>query len=269
MITINGVEVEQNKFPDGTLLLKGSEFDVHESYSDESYATIEWLFESNEELVTLIFAVKHLRSVYCVEHIALWLPYIPNARMDRVKSDKEVFTLKYFAEIINSLNFSSVTVLDPHSYVSEALIDRLNVWKADIYATCIIDNICPDLLFFTDEGGMKRYANLFEMPYVFGMKQRDWETGNILGLDVLGQTDKIKGSKILIIDDICSKGGTFYHSATKLKELGAGEIYLYVSHCENTILEGEVLTSGLIEKVFTTNSIFTKEHEKIEVIKLW
>ena len=72
--------------------------------------------------------------------------------------------------------------------------------------------------------------------------------------------------RILIVDDICSRGGTFYHSAKKLKELGAKEIYLYISHCENTILEGEVLSSGLIEKVFTTDSLLTGEDERIEVI---
>ena len=84
-------------------------------------------------------------------------------------------------------------------------------------------------------------------------------------MDVISQED-IKGKNILIVDDICSRGGTFYHSAKKLKELGANKIYLYISHCENTILEGDLLTSGLIEKVFTTNSIFTKKHEKIEVL---
>ncbi len=78
-------------------------------------------------------------------------------------------------------------------------------------------------------------------------------------------TDCIRDRKILIVDDISSKGGTFYFSAKKLKELGAGEIYLYISHCENTILEGDVLTSGLIKRVFTTNSIFTKKDERIEV----
>ena len=77
----------------------------------------------------------------------------------------------------------------------------------------------------------------------------------------------IEGSRILIVDDICSKGGTFYHSAKKLKELGAKEVYLYISHCENSILQGEVLTSGLIERVFTTDSILTEEHEKITVLK--
>jgi ribose-phosphate pyrophosphokinase len=109
---------------------------------------------------------------------------------------------------------------------------------------------------------------MIEMPYAFGIKKRDWTTGKIEGLDVAGSVDKIKDSNILIIDDICSRGGTFYHSAKKLKELGAKKIYLYITHCENTILEGELLTSGLIERVYTTNSIFTKEHEKIEVFKL-
>ena len=58
-------------------------------------------------------------------------------------------------------------------------------------------------------------------------------------------------------------------SATdKLKELGAKNIILYVTHCESTILEGEVLTCGLIDKVYTTNSLFAGEHEKIKVISL-
>ena len=69
------------------------------------------------------------------------------------------------------------------------------------------------------------------------------------------------------MDDICSRGGTFLYSAKALKALGAGDIYLYISHCENTILEGEVLTGEYITGVFTTNSIFTKEHERIEVLE--
>ena len=47
--------------------------------------------------------------------------------------------------------------------------------------------------------------------------------------------------------------------------LSTGEIYLYVSHCENTILEGEIPNTDLIQKVYTTDSIFTGCHEKITV----
>ena len=71
------------------------------------------------------------------------------------------------------------------------------------------------LLFFPDEGSTKRYENVIktysESPYTFGIKNRDWVTGEIKGLSVNGQVDQIKGRDVLIIDDICSKGGTFYN----------------------------------------------------------
>ena len=119
---------------------------------------------------------------------------------------------------------------------------------------------------YPDEGSMKRYSGMIKEPYVFGVKRRDWATGKILGLDIIGNSDLVKGQDILIVDDICSRGGTFYHTAKKLKEMGAGDIYLYVTHCENTVLEGDLLEGDLIKQMFTTGSIFTKQHPKIEVL---
>lgn len=266
MIKLEGERVVINKFPDGTLLLKEN---IPLNFEDYREATIEWLFENNEELVVLIYLVKHLRA-HGVGNLYLKMPYIPNARQDRVKNTEDVFTLKYFAEIIDDLDFDSVTVLDPHSSVSEALIDNIIVETPEKFVGTVIEEIGDDdlTMFYPDEGAMKRYSSMFDYPYVFGIKKRDWETGKICGLDISGMAELIQGKKILIVDDISSRGGTFYHSAKKLKELGAKEIYLYVSHCENTILDGEVLTSGLIEKVFTTNSIFTKSHEKITVMEV-
>lgn len=263
MIKLNGQVIETNYFPDGTSLIKHKI--THDVYKNG--AKIEWFFENNDELITLIYLTKHLRE-NGVKDIYLNLPYIPNARQDRVKNVEDVFTLKYFADIINYLNFNSVQVMDAHSYVGLALIDRVIPCTPDAYINKTIEDCNPNILFFPDEGSMKRYSNMAQMEYAFGIKKRNWETGKIEGLDVAGCVDNINGSRILIVDDICSRGGTFYHSAKKLKELGAKEIYLYVTHCENTILDGELLTSELIEKVYTTNSIFTKEHEKIEVFKL-
>ncbi len=263
MIKVNNRVIEQNHFPDGTLLMKCN---VERGKTN----TIIWQYESDAELFTLYSLKKHLDCVAPGWNSALFLPYIPNARQDRVKSKDDIFTLKYFAEIINSLKFEQVYVLDPHSSVSEALIDNVVVVPPNDFIKKTLNNIGTDnlLLFFPDEGAMKRYSSMAEKEYAFGIKKRDWATGKIEGLDVAGCVDKIKDSRVLIVDDICSRGGTFYHSAKKLKELGAKEIYLYITHCENTILEGEILTSGLIEKVYTTNSIFTKEHEKIEVFEI-
>lgn len=263
MIKLDGRVIEQNHFPDGTLLMK---------WSDSQYlaSTITWKYESDTELFALYSLKRHIDSVFPGWNDYLYIPYIPNSRQDRVKTKEDIFTLKYFAEIINSLNFKQVYVLDPHSPVSEALINNVNVLSPRYYIDLALDDIDEDnlLMFYPDEGAMKRYTGMIEKEYAFGIKKRDWATGQIQGLDVAGSIDKIRDSKILIVDDICSKGGTFYHSAKKLKELGAKEIYLYVTHCENTILEGNLLSSGLVEKVYTTDSIFTKEHEKIEVFEL-
>lgn len=262
MIKINGKQVEFSHFPDGTLLLK-------ELVPTTEKVVLTWLFENNEELVGLFFLTKHLKAGGMKE-VELELPYIPNARQDRVKRQEDVFTLKYFAQIINDLEFSKVRVLDPHSYVSEALIDRIDIQSPKQYVEMVIEKLEQEgneniVMFYPDEGAMKRYSAMFDRPYAFGIKKRDWVTGDIKGLDVSGRTEMLSGSTVLIVDDICSRGGTFFFSAKKLKELGVNKVYLYISHCENTILDGEILNADLVEKVFTTNSIFTSQHEKVEV----
>ena len=124
------------------------------------------------------------------------------------------------------------------------------------------------LLFYPDEGAMKRYSGEMGMPFVFGVMKRNWETGTIEGLDLMGSVEDIKGKNILIIDDICSKGGTFYHSAKRLKEASAANIYLYVTHCESTIYEGELLKEdSLIKHIFTTNSLLTAPNEKMTIVE--
>ena len=264
MLKLNNKPIAIDHFPDGGMLVKES---VPYDFAAQKDHVIEWHFENNEEMVALIFLTRHIQA-HGGKNIDLVMPYIPNARQDRVKTDEDVFTLKYFAELINDLHFRSVTVLDPHSNVSEALIDRLIVRTPKLYVEKVISILGTEglLMFYPDEGAMKRYSGLVQIPYAFGIKKRDWATGKIKGLDVAGEIDAIAGSRILIVDDICSKGGTFVHSSEKLKELGAKEIYLYVSHCENTILRGRILTDGLIDRVFTTDSIFTEHHERIEVL---
>ena len=259
MIFVNGEKIDLKTFPAGELNIK------LKPISTEEFVEIKWNYEDDSEL----FPIYCIRNFYSKNKCGLSIPYLCHARMDRVKNNNDVFTLKYFANFINSLGFSWVKVRDPHSAVSEALIDNLIVESAEKYIRGAIKECDPDMVFYPDEGAMKRYSSFAPMEYAFGVKRRDWSTGKIKGLDVMGDVKKISGKDILIIDDICSKGGTFYQSATKLKELGANNIYLYVTHCENTIFEGELLEEeDLIEHIYTSESIFTGESEKIDIIKL-
>jgi ribose-phosphate pyrophosphokinase len=264
MIKIDGVEIKTGHYPDNTLLVKAPSL-----RGTDGSINFTWYYENDAELFTLICLKKHFAYK---KHSYLWMLYCPHARMDRVKDESDVFTLKYFAEVINSLNFTQVNIYDPHSSVCTALINNVRALEPTPFINQTLfelnSNSDDFMVFYPDEGAMKRYSGMFKIPYAFGVKKRDWATGQILGLDAVGDVEEIKGKRVLIIDDICSKGGTFYHSAKKLRELGAKEVYLYITHCENTIFEGELLKTDLINKIYTTNSIFTKEHEKIEVFKL-
>lgn len=268
MIKLNDKLVTQAHFPDNSLRIetdyKQSIFDL--SWLGNTATKVTWHYENDAELFTIICIRKHFNK----QDMILEMPYCPHARMDRVKSSNEFFTLKYFADVINSLNFTEVRILDPHSNVCVALINNVKVeYPQEMINKTIssIPNQTNLVAFYPDEGAMKRGTDYVKGAYAFGIKKRDWATGKILGLELMNK-DVVRDKDVLIIDDICSRGGTFYHSAKALKEAGAKNIYLYITHCENTILEGELLTSGLIERVYTTNSIFTKEHEKIEVFEL-
>ena len=276
MIKVDGEVVVRNHFPDGTQYLHLPDVasaSVLTCY-ENSTRTIEWRYENDEELVTLWMVTKQMRA-NGARHVQLIMPYIPHARMDRTKHSTEVFTLKYFAEIINSLQFERVVVLDAHSCVATALLDRVEEDNAHMDITMAIQHIDSNkwlytktpqpnelMAFFPDEGAMKRYAGLVSLPYAFGIKQRNLETGKIEGLDVAGCTDMIAGRDVIMIDDICSRGGTFYHSAKKLKELGAENISIYVTHCEQTIFDGDLIHSGLIKRIYTTDSIFGEAAQK-------
>lgn len=254
MIRVGNVEIKQGQFPDGTLLMKfdpnGDEFDPRGNM------LVEWYYENDAELFSLICVKRHLDRVYSYSDVILYMPYIPHARMDRVKSDADVFTLKYFCEVINSLNFKVVHVRDAHSNVSLALLDNVVDEGVERYVNNAITFSNADALFFPDEGAMKRYSEHFTKPYAFGMKKRDWETGKILGLDII-HPENIVDKNVLIVDDICSRGGTFYHSAKALKAAGAKSVSLYVTHLEKTVILGEMAsTDGLVDHIYTTKSIF-------------
>ena len=264
--------VTPTDFPDGTKLIK---YYLDKDFINE--ATITWLYDNDSELFQLIALTQHLKAKGV--QVTLNMPYVPNARMDRVKSDDEVFTLKYFAQVINWLGFKNVKIANPHSTVSEALFERVIVdfdcVREDVmnilFGLPDITRFNADVLFFPDAGALKRYGDLFkdlDIPFAYGEKNRDWKTGKILGLNVIANGVDLNGKKVLVIDDISSKGTTFVKSAEKLKQLGCEDVCLYITHCENTIFDGDILKdNNLITKVYTTNSIIRREHKKIEIVR--
>ena len=266
MISVNGEVVKYGHFPDGTL----SMLECPSNLLSGDYEII-WFFENVEEQVVLYNLVKHLRS-FAVDQgaMVLCLPYVPNARMDRVHNPTEVFTLKYFADFINDLNFDRVLVLDPHSDVTPALINRCVIGYVKDAVNVAMQEQQTQVLCFPDAGAFKRYHD--EFPYaasVYCDKVRDWKSGKLKGMRLAGDPEMVKDKRVMIVDDICSRGGTFILAANALLEAGASEVCLFVTHCENSIFAGAVLTKGSpIKHVYTTNSLHHAEHDKLTTYEI-
>lgn len=266
MIKINNINPEKIYFPDGTMKLD-IPADMYTSIKTFQTTKIIWKFENESELLDLIYLTGQIRAINSKINIVLYMPYLPNARMDRTHKNTEVFTLKYFCETINMLQFDKVYVLDVHSSVGVALLDRaenispINYIKSAISESSFDGDIC---IFFPDEGSCKRYTpiiseifgdKLSQISIAFGIKEREWETGKIKNLSIVGAD--VKDKDVFIIDDICAYGGTVYHSAIKLKELGCNKINVFFTHCENSIAKGKLFECGMINQIFTTDSICT------------
>lgn len=276
MIQVGNKEVKIEKFPDGTPRIN---FNLIGAITNENIIVIDWRYDGMDELFYLGIIKKHMEEYLLKEtKIYLQMPYIPNARMDRSKNMDEVFTLKYFCDFINSLNFDGVYVLDAHSYVSAALLNHCRNKNPYCYIYPILNSFDFSnnlVLYFPDAGSCKRYIDLFpDIPYCYGEKQRDWKTGKITGLEIRNNGVDLTGKTIFMIDDICSYGGTFKYSAEALKQCGCGDIYAYATHTEDSVLDKEkgtfikLLENNTVERLFTTNSLFRGEHEKIDVMEV-
>lgn len=267
-MTKQEIPIDFGVFPDKTQLIH-----IANNVEPRQNIAIYWKYAGDEELATLMFITRHLQQIEDIE-LKLVMPYIPNARFDRVNNPDEVFTLKYFAEFINNLHFNKVSVLDAHSNVSLALFDHLIIQSPTPYIQKAIDATQPDILFMPDEGAHKRYATAFKnIPSTFGIKHRDWRTGEIKNYEI-AEPELVKNANVLIIDDICSKGGTFYFGAKALHEAGATNVDLYITHCEENIKTGKLLDDDSpIRKIYTADPLYginpyTIKLKAIEHIKI-
>lgn len=264
MIYVEGFKLNYGWFPDGTpgLTNLNGVFEILEELdrANKSYFTntlyLTWIYNNSAEQVIIDMITRHIKDLGF--KVVLYMPYIPNARMDRKKNAfTEVYTLKYFAQWLNSLEFEYVCVLDPHSPAS-FMIDRVRLLDVKIFHQEVLDEVKPDFIVFPDKGAAERYRDSIPGYKIFyGEKVRNWKTGKIEGLDIINPScipaSQYRGKRVLVIDDICSRGGTFVHTANELKKMGFGDLYLAVTHCEKTIELGDV--GKLYKRVYTTDSM--------------
>ena len=270
MIKVNGKKIEFKTFPNGETLFDASQLKTPFAYQERNY--VDFKYETDSDLMNLLFVKRFIdNSIRRNDAWKLNITYMPYSRMDRSEGGS-AFTLKYVADFINALNFYEVEILEPHSEVTPAVINNCTSKSiVGFLVERILNNHITGknnfYLCYPDTGAEKRYSkeitNKFAFSYfkgvLVGIKKRDFKTGKILQYKMVGD-ENLNGADVVIVDDLCSRGGTFALASEELKKMGVGKIYLAVGHCENTIIDGDLLkTNSNIEKVYTTDSILNAD----------
>lgn len=261
MIYYNGIRIDFNQFPN-----KEKYLDI--VIKDDKNHLVVFKYEGDETLMELFFFMKEFKRQQPNAYVELGLAYMPYSRMDRQQNIR-IFSLKYVAELINSMGFSKVYILEPHSDTTCALVhnsERVSVVGRLLdYAvrSRLIDfDSEEDFIMLPDAGAEKNFAHIGAKNICIGIKKRDFDTGRITDYSLHIPPGKdIFGKNVVIIDDLCSKGGTFVWAGELLYHHTPKSVSLITAHMEETVYEGEILTSPYIEKIVTTDSIISKKGE--------
>ena len=255
MIKIKNKEIEINLFPNNELLLKTDYLNTLEEPFNINFS-----FYNNQDILELLFVLAHLDDIHQTNY-DLYIHYMPYSRMDR-NENGNCFSLKHICSLLNKfvVNACNVYIVEPHSDVTLKLLnaERINV-ITPLMKHILLKHPDINMICYPDKGAKQRFQDdEVELPVVFCNKVRDFNTGNIIGLELDGDIN-VKDKNILILDDLCSKGGTFYHTANKLKENGAKNIYLGLCHIEYTIEKGELLKENSpIKHIYGLNTMLNK-----------
>jgi hypothetical protein len=247
--TGGAIPLELNRFPDGQIQVKvklenitGTRFTIKASVSDSI----------GLDILRQCYDLFSRRGTVQIE-----IKYAYGARSDKdVAGDYAVANVAaQFSELLYALRETIHEVLAPHS-------------PTCLFGGCPTNNdlksLFPDIIeihqmiVFPDESAFLRYRHCLseQQKYVILSKVRDQETGEILGLDVVGNLPltSVPG-QTLIVDDICDGGRTFMEAAKLLRDKGVkGGINLLVVHGIFSNDAVDNLRDAGIGEIWCTNS---------------
>lgn len=230
--------------------------------------TITHRIRSFADVGMILVATDALRRMH-VKEINLFIPYFPAARQDRVMVSGEALSVKVYADIINSQNYEKVTVFDPHSEVTPALLNNIEVIDNQKYVKQCLQTIKEDIVLISPDGGAlkkiyKLSAYLGGIEVIECSKKRDVKTGKLSGFTVYA--DDLKRKTAVVVDDICDGGGTFLGLGNALQEKNVGDLHLIISH--GIFNKGFEQLENIYKTIFTTNSFRDVNSKKVVQIQL-
>ena len=258
------------KFADGEIYIE-----INENIRGNSIFIIQSVSSpANDNLMELLLCIDALKRS-SAKNITAVIPYFGYARQDRKVVPRTSISAKLVSNLITKAGADRVVTVDLHSGQIQGFFDIPvdNLFGTPIFARHAKKNIKGKNLICVapDVGGTQRaraLGNLLNVGLAIVDKRRP-KPGQSQVMNVIGN---VKDKTCIIVDDLIDSGGTIVNAAKALKDRGAKDVYVYITH---GVLTGEAvkkIQKSVIKKLVITDTIDNVEKVKkaknIEVLSI-
>jgi ribose-phosphate pyrophosphokinase len=258
------------KFADGEIYVE-----INENIRGNSIFIIQSISSpANDNLMELLLSIDALKRS-SAKNITAVIPYFGYARQDRKVVPRTSISAKLVSNLITKAGADRVVTVDLHAGQIQGFFDIPvdNLFSTPIFARHIKKKIKSKKIICVapDVGGTERaraLGKLLNVGLAIVDKRRP-KPGQSQVMNVIGD---VKNKTCIIVDDIIDSGGTIINAAKALKNRGAKEVYVYITH---GVLSGEAvkkIKSSLIKNLVITDTIYngekTQNVKNIEVLPI-
>ena len=228
----------------------------------------------NDNLIELLICIDALRRS-SAKNITAVIPYFGYARQDRKVVPRTAISAKLVSNLITNAGANRLLSVDLHAGQIQGFFDIPvdNLFATPIFARHIKKNIKLNNLICVapDVGGVERTRALSRRinSSIAIIDKRRPAPGKSEVMNIVGN---VKNKNCVIVDDIIDSGGTIVNAAKTLKDKGAKDVYVYITHA---VLSGDAIhkiEKSQIKKLITTDTIDNSQRvrrsKKIEIISL-
>ena len=258
------------KFSDGEIYIE-----INENIRGNSIFIIQGISSpANDNLMELLLCIDALKRS-SAKNITAVIPYFGYARQDRKVVPRTSISAKLVSNLITKAGADRIVTVDLHAGQIQGFFDIPvdNLFSTPIFARHIKRKIKSKNLICVapDVGGVERTRALgrkLDVGLAIIDKRRP-APGKSQVMNVIGN---VKGKTCIITDDIIDSGGTIVNAAKALKDRGAKEVYVYITH---GVLSGDAINKikkSIIKKLVITDTIDnlgkTNKAKNIEVLSI-
>jgi ribose-phosphate pyrophosphokinase len=238
------------KFSDGEIYIE-----INENIRGNSIFIIQSVsYPANDNLMELLLCIDALKRS-SAKNITAVIPYFGYARQDRKVVPRTSISAKLVSNLITKAGADRIVTVDLHAGQIQGFFDIPvdNLFSTPIFSRHIKKNINKKNLICVapDVGGVERARALGKMLNI-GLAIIDKRRPTPGKSQVMNVIGNVKGKTCLIVDDIIDSGGTIVNAAKALKDRGAKEVHVYVTH---GVLSGEAVEK--IKKSHIKNLVLT------------